>query len=353
MGRRWWWCCGRGGLLRSWKTVSHNGALCVHTACSRAVVTLRGRPLLPTGPVWSAIIWCSFLSVALATLWQLSVFLCVFVCPLSGRCGRGDPVVGARTAAGRRVLNVPRFFSPLFQTSSSGYICLPTKGQPAWVTRSNGGEPGPVWRRRRPWAGLFSWEWCDLRQPGILDLTGDPSFSRSLRGSKPRPESSKMGKCDGRCTLLVICSLQLVSVFLYYEDIIRAACPHIGRHFCPPPLRIVPLKAMSCSCWGCRATFQAKIWKRGMGRFGVREVCRKKQTMWMLSTRGTRRPCLPWSWGMLLCPKIACLKCNKRVIWDTKHYFCAVCWCTGSSSVSGPGHCLLYWWCCVAEGFGP
>lgn len=25
-----------------------------------------------------------------------------------------------------------------------------------------------------------------------------------------------MGKCDGRCTLLVICSLQLVSVYIVY-----------------------------------------------------------------------------------------------------------------------------------------
>ncbi|XP_014913298.1 sodium/potassium-transporting ATPase subunit beta-1-interacting protein 1 [Poecilia latipinna] len=44
-------------------------------------------------------------------------------------------------------------------------------------------------------------EWCELRREGSLDLTGDSSFPRSLRGSKPRPEPSKMGKCDGRCTL--------------------------------------------------------------------------------------------------------------------------------------------------------
>ncbi|KAG7252464.1 hypothetical protein CRUP_008871, partial [Coryphaenoides rupestris] len=48
------------------------------------------------------------------------------------------------------------------------------------------------------------------RPGGILDLAGEhASFSRSLRGPKPRAEPSKMGKCDGRCTLLAVCSLQL------------------------------------------------------------------------------------------------------------------------------------------------
>ncbi len=99
----------------------------------------------------------------------------------------------------------------LLKTTSDWY--LPTKsavkmGQSLWAE-----APDQRWRRR-PWAGLFSREWCELRRPDSLDLTGDPSFPRSLRGSKPRPEPSKMGKCDGRCTLLVICSLQLVSGFI-------------------------------------------------------------------------------------------------------------------------------------------
>lgn len=64
----------------------------------------------------------------------------------------------------------------------------------------------------RPRSGHWGREWFEPNRSASLDLNGDSSFPRSLRGSKPRPEPSKMGKCDGRCTLLVICALQLVRV---------------------------------------------------------------------------------------------------------------------------------------------
>ena len=43
-----------------------------------------------------------------------------------------------------------------------------------------------------------------------LELTGDPAFPRRLAGPKPCLKRESMGRCDGRCTLVVICSLQLV-----------------------------------------------------------------------------------------------------------------------------------------------
>ncbi|PWA14991.1 hypothetical protein CCH79_00008861 [Gambusia affinis] len=110
-------------------------------------------------------------------------------------------------------------------------------------------------------------EWCELRREGSLDLTGDSSFPRSLRGSKPRSEPSKMGKCDGRCTLLVICSLQLVEdvernqlVYFYYVDLFHMyfkICYNSHTH---------THAAFSCSCWGAIPHY-----RRGCGSLKERE----------------------------------------------------------------------------------
>lgn len=190
-----------------------------------AVVRLRGRSAPPRRP--RVIRYhMMFISVRclrpIMTAFRLSLCLCVS--PLRKVWPRW---FGFRTAAGRREVDVPLLLLP------ENHWCLPTKaaanmGHSPWV------EADQRYRRRRPWEALFSREWCEQTRPGSLDLTGDSSFPRSVRGSKPRPEPSKMGKCDGRCTLLVICSLQLVSLSacscLYCMCTTKAAS-HISQRY--------------------------------------------------------------------------------------------------------------------------
>ncbi|XP_051992298.1 sodium/potassium-transporting ATPase subunit beta-1-interacting protein 1-like isoform X3 [Xyrauchen texanus] len=51
----------------------------------------------------------------------------------------------------------------------------------------------------------------EARPKSALDLTGDSAFSRRLAGPKPCLKRESMGRCDGRCALVVICCLQLVA----------------------------------------------------------------------------------------------------------------------------------------------
>lgn len=183
-------------------TVSHKGALCARYGF-HLLYFLTSRPYTPR---LMLIIWCSFVPVNRAPTHSSRV-----LCAILGskwRCGWSGRI---RDLPASR--NSVKTIQP-DRRRRSGMISGDLKAS------THGGMHKARWAS---WC-FESWSWSEL------DLTGDSAFSRRLAGPKPCLKRESMGRCDGRCTLVVICCLQLVRACWW--TLMSSACLMFCENVC-------------------------------------------------------------------------------------------------------------------------